>query len=526
MIKIIDMGLTMNGIRGKDADNYLKIQGKVDESFIPPTLEEYIQLVIRKSLKEKLTLILTSIGIDPTCNPLYVLLVELTKLLPFIQKNYHLLLVGEKATGKSALYSIALPFSEVFAGVPTEATLRGEQRGDEQEKALPLLYKKILVLEEIGDSTNSSGNSISVIKNFMSSNKYKKYNKAEEYSECSIIMTANEYSVFENYSDLKKDCQNKMFSTLPKGINDEAFLSRFCGILPHYRSLTSIKKYITSGEGIHCRDFHTILKNCNKLPNLNYKFDEEDFDPREVGVINSTINGFVKLFYADTTPDDYFIDFITVWAKHICSLNNPKTKVYLPFNSKSIGFITELFFKDVDVDYVTFLSDSRLLYKFENGTYLKFNTSIIALDGFGIKENELDLEFIKNQQTPLDSSLIPLTKIDSLQLGLNLTGKISSSKKFSSDGKLISDYETDLEFNELLIERIQDYAIIGKALMKEYKFRGVPEFFERSINIKAKALFSSINSFDNIPKSCYAINGSDVYFLNYSKIIKMGDKYI
>ncbi|MGL5625185.1 BREX system Lon protease-like protein BrxL [Cetobacterium sp.] len=485
------------------------ISNSIDKNNILDTFKEFYK---DKDITQRFKWILNSIGISSTENNIYTIMTELTKLLPFIQPNYNLFLIGESGLGKSSTFSLVLPFAKIVTGMPTEAALRGSERKNDNNSEPPLLESDVLALEEVADCTNTT-NSIPLLKNTLSSFKYLKNNKEETRTNCSLIITSNEYIEKRSYKCFSKT----LHKPLPLGIQDFAFLNRFNGTLPHYDSLFFSRKYSNSDVGIHCYQLHILFKKLKSLTNTTYYSTiNKEFSTRETSNINSTVNGFVKLFYLDNEPEEHFLDFIIEWAKYILSLNISTEKTYYPFTSKSLNFISTFFFnsKKNDLEYICFLSKSRLIFKFKNNDS-PTNTKIIALDGFGVQENNFDLNFIKQNSLYRDF-LINLYKEKNFILSLQIDGEIASSKKFKSNGTLI-DFDSNQNFNDLLLDYIELYAQRNNLFNETYSFKGIPSFYEKIIENKAIEFFN-LPSSTYLSKSCYILNNNNFKFINYNKI--------
>lgn len=512
-MKIINPKLTISQTN-LNMLSYLEVQEKLENKEKQNLLIKFSNFFEDKTIDDKFKWILNSIGLSSSNNNLYTMMIELTKLLSYIQNNYYLFSIGEPGLGKSSIHSLVLPFAKVISGVPTVAALRGsEKKSSEDEEVIPLLENQVLVFEEVGDNGNTV-NSIPLLKDTLVSGKYYKNNKEEKKIPCSIVITSNEYSPIKSLDDLS----DKIFTFLPKAMDDKAFLNRFHGTLPHYHSIISSREYTSSEKGIHCEQLYLILKELKNIPNVSYYQDSDNtFSIREKNNINSTINGFVKLFYIDKKPDEYFLTFITEWAKHINSINTKNT-AYMPFNRLSLNVIIKLFLKEreKDIDYITFLSNSRIFIRFKNNKEFSNNSAILALDGFGIQENLFDLNFTSSKN--IDKKyLTSLYKEKNYLLLADIDGHIAASEKYSIDGELKNNQITNDDYNELLLELIEKCVLGKQKLKKSYKFKGIPKFYESIIKYKALEIFN-LNELDYLPKDCYIFNDKTFQYINFYKI--------
>lgn len=511
-IKRINMNETINQVR------VLKQAYKVTQNYTitEGDLENFKVYIKNTDLKTKYEELLASIGINFNKNVLITLLTELTKLIPLVEKNINLLLVGEKAQGKSASYTLVLPEKcKIVPGIPTVAELRGNQKDNNTK---PLLGEKILLIEEIADATESA-KSIPILKTALESRKYAKFNKEDQTTDTSVIITANNYNDFKTYNSMTT---STLVETFPSNARDEAFLNRFNGILPHWNNLFSKKYYSENGLGFPIVILQEVLESHRDIPPKLYYIDLGEIDERNKTQVNSIINGFVKLFFADGIPPKYFVDAIGEWAKYINSLTSFRTTGKTPFNHKWCGFIKELFYKDKEIEYFSFLSDSRVLVKFKEPIINNINSEILALDGFGVNENIEDWDlYNKYENDVLLEKITNLTQENKV-LELSLSGNIATSEKYDCDGKQLPFTETnDKEFNDLIISEIEKLVLLGydSLKLKKLNFKGIPSFLEKHLkkNIEAHLELTNLKY---IPKKAYTINKNNVKFLNLSKLRK------
>lgn len=493
-INYINMNDILKELKLNNRSTYLNIQGEIDNTNM--SLDEYFKEINELSVPERFELFLSTIGYSFKKNNLYTSMIELTKIIPFIQPNYNLMLMGQQALGKSSIYSLVMPFHNRFSGLPTEAKLRGTEKGETVDA---LLDNNLLILEEIADN-DSPNNSISLLKDFLSSGKFLKGNKTEISSECSTVFIFNNYLSVNSNNDLKI---NNLTSSLPNKIKDEAFFSRFNGFLPHYENLFANKYYSDSKKGIHCQYFNGILLKLRTIKNKKFYLNsDKKFDERVAGNINSTINGFVKLIFGIQEPSEDFLNFITSWAEYIVSFNTP-------FKKNSIPFIKQLYFKDSDIESGLFLSNNRILFKFlehENIPIFK----IFPLNGFGIKENQYDFEL----STKISDETIPEFKLNDGILSFSLDADIPSNKVlyFNKENHSLNDDS----FNDLLLDYTSICAKIGIPLSSNFSFRGVPNFYHNIIENKAKSIFE--NKAKKLSKTSYLITKDGFKFINYFNI--------
>ena len=92
-------------------------------------LEEYRRLRAEFSTDEWLDLMMRSIGYEPTIMERRLKLLFLTRLIPLCERNFNLVELGPRGTGKSYAVQELSPYSALLTGPTTVANLFGQQQG-------------------------------------------------------------------------------------------------------------------------------------------------------------------------------------------------------------------------------------------------------------------------------------------------------------------------------------------------------------------------------------------------------------
>ena len=137
---------------GKAKSNYLGLSGK--------------------NVKERLDIILGPINISSS-NNLYYRLISLFKLLPLACKNMYGLSLGNAGMGKSKVYELL--DTNVFSGIPTVASLRGNANSSESKA---LLEYDFILFEEVAEG-NVQSEALGLLKETSTKKKFLKSNDEE-----------------------------------------------------------------------------------------------------------------------------------------------------------------------------------------------------------------------------------------------------------------------------------------------------------------------------------------------------------
>lgn len=472
----------------------------------------------KSSLNERITLIFSSCGMSID-NSLYYILVNLFKLSLLLEKGLGMISIGEKETGKSGLYDLIFnEIATIVSGLPTEAELRGDARGNSKGENSSLLEKLVLVFEEINIGNNSQFDKIlSLIKDVLMRGKYLKNKTIEEKVSCSIMINANNYSHFKNLEELQgKD----ILSSLPTPFQyDSALIDRFSCILPHYKSLFGKIKYPTEVEVIPIIALEKTIQQQRNKKTFFIKSDEE-ISSRLLKTITLIVSGITKLLYPEIEDEKdipkWLINGIVEFVKHFNSIANQEVKVYNPFNSNSLEFILEILGYDIkNIKFALFHKERLIL-----GLKKKQVIYKIALTGFGIEENKKEFEFTQNSSYPL---LATIEKASSdFRVIQYKPHDFYTSNLITLSTKGL-DFKSMKEHNEDLIKSIQVSVDLEKDInFSDEKFEGIPTFQLKLLQKEVQRIFGFTNEIlPKISRKNFAIDkNGELKLINFSEFIK------
>ena len=251
------------------------------------------------NLKERLDIILAPINISSS-NNLYYRLISLFKLLPLACKNMYGLSLGSAGMGKSKVYELL--DSNVFSGIPTVASLRGNANSNESEA---LLEYDFILFEEVAEG-NVQSEALGLLKETSTKKKFLKSNDEKFVYKGSYVMNFNYYGNENSLVKIKKENFRKV---LPSVVRDDAFLSRMSFVLAHnngtvgkptYKNTTNIsslelKEYLLA---IRERDF-SFEKFTQTI------FGEiENYSEREKENITKVLGSILLILYPEYREED------------------------------------------------------------------------------------------------------------------------------------------------------------------------------------------------------------------------------
>lgn len=497
-------------------------QTEINPFFTPEKyFEIYIDVIRNKSLGERIKIILEALGKKFLARTLYSDFSTLIELLPYFSSNTHLLVLGDKGTGKTSIYTSYTDAPIIFSEAPTLSELRGDKRKD-NEQVNPALKKEIICFDEVADY--DSGEVVGLLKSYESSSVFSLQGNENIKSECSIVMCANTIHPIERFDKLT--AKNIMKDILPE-FSTESFLNRQTAIIYHMNTPKMKKDYFLSygdkGLNIHILlgVMQYIRNNTREISNISIL---NDIQIRcHANVIKAT-TALINLLYPDENPPKYVIDGILDMVLHFnLSVNN---EVYNPFQMRNAKFFLEIFKAKESRIEEGYIIENRILLKIEE-KFVK-----IPLNPFGVIENKKELEFfmkLENKNTPISSlHLLQIqfsyihSESNEMRIIQDFYPLYSKDNVFNIEGdKIVFNYELKKaydDYNQLLIRDILRAGKNGEVL-PDGKFKERELYSEEQLE-KAIKKALSLRGNVTIKNKVYSYDGKYVIrIINFAELI-------
>lgn len=240
----------------------------------------YCKEMSGRKLRNRLKIISNTLGKKYPNGTPYNVITMLYELLPYICTNLHLIILGDKGTGKTSNFTAYTNDPFVYFEAPTAADLRGSKITNDSIGKTPALSKNILCFDEVSDY--NSNEIISILKSFESGNTFLAQGNIPTKSTCSIVLCGNVMNSLNNFKEIQA---KKLMSRLPRELSDEAFLNRQTGVLYHMAiPPLKISSFLDSREtalnvNIFLKALVYLKKNSRKLKKILFhkKFLKETF---------------------------------------------------------------------------------------------------------------------------------------------------------------------------------------------------------------------------------------------------------
>ncbi|MEY5049164.1 MAG: hypothetical protein RLZZ175_2523 [Bacteroidota bacterium] len=274
--------------------NVLDILYKGREKF---TLEEWKDFLIR------------SVGMEPSNLSEKAKNVLFARMIPFVERNYNLIELGPRGTGKSHLYQQISPYSHLVSGGKATVAKMFVNMGS-GERGLVCKYD-VVCFDEVSGVSFDQKDGVNIMKGYMESGEFSR-GKEPIRADGGVVMVGNFDVDVEHQQRI-----SHLFGPMPKEMRDDtAFMDRIHAFAPGWDFPKLNKTYFTLHFGL-VSDFlaecWTRLRDTSRISSVLPRIDYGGaLSGRDTTAVNKTLNGLLKLMQPN--PDVPISDELLEWA--------------------------------------------------------------------------------------------------------------------------------------------------------------------------------------------------------------------
>jgi len=248
--------------------------------------------------------LLRSIGIEPAGlserqkNALFL------RMVPFVERNYNLVELGPRGTGKSHLFQQVSPYAHLISG--GKATVaRMFVNNNTGQRGLVCQYD-VVCFDEVSGISFDQKDGVNIMKGYMESGEFSR-GKESIRADGSIVLVGNFEVDVEHQQRI-----GHLFGPMPPEMKDDtAFMDRIHAFLPGWDVPKISRELLTNHFGL-VSDFISEcwrqLRNQSRISLLqNRIFFGGALSGRDTNAVNKTISGLLKLLYPGSSngiPDE------------------------------------------------------------------------------------------------------------------------------------------------------------------------------------------------------------------------------
>ena len=277
--------------------NVLDILAEARKSF---TSEEWIDFLLR------------SIGLEPEALDQRAKNAILVRLVPFVERNYNMVELGPRGTGKSHLFQQISPYAHLISG-GNASIAKMFVNNSTGQKGLVCQYD-VVCFDEISGISFDSKEGINIMKGYMESG---------EFSRGKESIRADGSMVFVGNFDVDVDHQQRvghLFGPLPPEMRDDtAWMDRIHCYLPGWDIPKMNQELTTDHFGLVSDFFSECLSHLRFQSRVSMMQNRVHLggalSGRDTNSVNKTVSGLLKLMYPD--PESSVSDEDLEWATRI-----------------------------------------------------------------------------------------------------------------------------------------------------------------------------------------------------------------
>ena len=243
---------------------------------------------------EWITLLLRSAGYEPDELTEKEKFHYLLRFVPFIQKNYNLVELGPRGTGKSHVYSELSPYSILMSSGHTTVS---NMFYNMSSRRVGLVGNwDCIAFDEVAGITQASGDMVQIMKNYMANGTFARGSDSIS-SDASIAFEGN---TFRSVADMIRT--TNLFEPFPEAFNnDSAFFDRIHAYLPGWETPKLRASLFTVNYGLISDCFSEFCHAMRRYDFTN-SFSEyfalnNNYNTRDDTAVRRTFSGLAKLLY-------------------------------------------------------------------------------------------------------------------------------------------------------------------------------------------------------------------------------------
>lgn len=235
----------------------------------------------------------------------------LLRMVPFVERNYNLVELGPRGTGKSHLFQQVSPYAHLISGGKATVAKMFVNNASGQ-RGLVCQYD-VVCFDEVSGISFDQKDGVNIMKGYMESGEFSR-GKENIRADGSIVLVGN--------FDVDVEHQQRighLFGPMPPEMKDDtAFMDRIHAFLPGWDVPKISKELLTDHFGL-VSDFlsecWSQLRNQSRVSVIqNRVFFGGALSGRDTNAVNKTVSGLLKLLYPG---DDEATDEDIEWAVRI-----------------------------------------------------------------------------------------------------------------------------------------------------------------------------------------------------------------
>jgi len=249
--------------------------------------------------------LIRSVGLEPEALSARAKMVALLRMIPFVERNYNVVELGPRGTGKSHLYQQISPYSHLVSGGKATVAKMFVNMSNGQ-RGLVCLYD-VICFDEVSGISFDQKDGVNILKGYMAAGEFSR-GKESIRASGSLVMVGN----FDVDVEQQQRIGHLLSPLPPEMRNDTAFMDRIHAYVPGWDfPKLKVNDHLTEHFGL-VTDFlsecWTKLREGSRIATLQGRTHWGGaLSGRDIEAVNKTMSGLIKLLFPDpdmVIPDD------------------------------------------------------------------------------------------------------------------------------------------------------------------------------------------------------------------------------
>jgi len=259
------------------------------------SLDNYCAARRELTTDEWLDLLIRSIGFEPSSFNRRVKLLMLMRLVPMVQRNFNLIELGPRGTGKSYVYRDLSPYAILISGGKTTVANLFYNMSTRRVGLVGLW--DVVAFDEVAGISFRDRTALQILKDYMESGSFSR-GREELVAEASMVFNGN---INQPVDVLVR--AGTLFQPLPEDMQDMALIDRLHFYLPGWEMPKMRNEFFTDHYGFVIDYLAEALRELRRR-NYTEAFDRyfslgSHLNTRDARAVRRTVSGLVKLLHPD-----------------------------------------------------------------------------------------------------------------------------------------------------------------------------------------------------------------------------------
>jgi ATP-dependent Lon protease len=256
--------------------------------------EEYLEGRRALNRDEWIDLLIRSLGLEPAKMDKRLKFLTLTRLIPFVEKNFNFIELGPRGTGKSYAFSEMSPYCMLISG--GKASSANLFYNNARRQVGLVGHWDVVAFDEVGGMHITDPDSIQIMKDYMANGRFSR-GITQVLADASLVFIGNLNQPVES---LVRNAATDLFQPLPAEF-DLALMDRMHFYLPGWEIPKNSRDLLTTRYGFvtdYMAEAFRTLRKQNRIDEVEklFRFGSH-VEGRDATAARKTVSGLLKLLH-------------------------------------------------------------------------------------------------------------------------------------------------------------------------------------------------------------------------------------